>query len=303
MIPLVSADMISRLNRLGEFLRSNLIGQEEVIEAIAGLVQRSCCQMRYDGQPVASTLLLGPTGTGKTNLVELVNEHLFCDASKLIRLDMSEYQNQSSLERLIGSGARGLFGRYFDQSGGYGTLLFDEIEKAAQPVLDILLQILSAGRFTGGDGETLDLTRFIVFATSNIGSRVLMASHADRETIVERTETAVESDMRPEIVGRFDLIASFNKLDHQSMEAIACLHMERCLDLINAKGHELRVSDGVLGYVQRQGYSEKFGARPIRNAAMRILGGAVAGAMLVNGGLPVRGVIEYDRRANKVALV
>jgi ATP-dependent Clp protease ATP-binding subunit ClpC len=105
-----------------------------------------------------------------------------------------------------------------------------------------------------------------------------MASHADRETIVERTETAAEADMRPEIVGRFDLIASFNKLSRQSMEAIARLHMERCLDLINAKGHELRVRDGVLGYVQRQGYSEKFGARPIRNAAMRILGGAVAGA-------------------------
>jgi ATP-dependent Clp protease ATP-binding subunit ClpA len=252
---------------------------------------------------VASALLLGPTGTGKTNLVELVNEHLFGNAEKLIRLDMSEYQNQSALERLIGTGGRGLFGQYYDRAGGYGTLLFDEIEKANQQVLDVLPQILSAGRFTLGDGETLDLTRFIVFATSNIGSRVLLASRADRETIVERTETAVEADMRPEIVGRFDLIASFNKLDHQSMEAIARLHMERCLELINAKGHDLRVGDGVLGYIQRQGYSEKFGARPIRNSAIRILGGAITGAMLGNGGLPVRGVIEYDRRANKCSLV
>jgi ATP-dependent Clp protease ATP-binding subunit ClpA len=92
------------------------------------------------GQPVASTLLLGPTGTGKTRLVELVNECLFGNTGKLIRLDLSEYQNQSSLEQLTGTGGRGLFGQYCDRAGGSGTLLFDEIEKAHQQVLDVLLK-------------------------------------------------------------------------------------------------------------------------------------------------------------------
>jgi ATP-dependent Clp protease ATP-binding subunit ClpA len=300
---LVSSELLDKLNTLGDFLRANLIGQEEVISALSALLRQSFCRMWFDGQPLASALLLGPTGTGKTALAELCNQHLFGGTEKLIRLDMSEYQTQAGLERLIGNKDGGLFGYYHQKAGASGTLLFDEIEKAEPRVLDILLQILSAGRFTLGNGTTLDLSRFVVFATSNIGSRVLMASrHADRETIVERTETAVEADMRPEIVGRFDLIAAFNKFDHDSLTLIAKLHMEKCLRLINSRGHELSVGEGVCGFIQRQGFSEKFGARPIRNSAMRILGGVVTDAMLSNGCRPVRGSVEYDRRANKCSL-
>lgn len=299
---LISPEIISRLNTLEPFLLSHLIGQAEVIRDAASLVQQSFCGMWFNGQPLASMLLLGPTGTGKTALAELCNAHLFGAPEKLIRFDMSEFQTQSALERLIGED-RGLFGHYYDRSQGSGTLLFDEIEKADSRVLDILLQILSAGRFTLGNGETLDLSRFIVFATSNIGSRVLMGSrNTDRETIISRTETAVESDMRPETVARFDLVLSFNKLSYDDLTAIAALHMQKALDRINKVGHEISVADGVLGYIQRKGYSEKFGARPIRNSAMRVLGGVVKDAMLVNGGLPVHGVVEYDRRANKCFL-
>ena len=98
----------------------------------------------------------------------------------------------------------------------------------------------------------------------------------------------------PELVGRFDLIACFNKLDYESLKGIARLHMDKCLQKINALGHQLAIGDGVLGYIQRQGYSEKFGARPVRNAAMRILGGATVlgiGLMIarLSGALPRRG--------------
>jgi len=299
---LISTALIERLSTLGEFLSSHLIGQAEVIADITDLLQQSFCGAWFSEQPLASILLLGPTGVGKTALAELCNEHLFGSSEKLIRLDMSEFQNQSALERLIGNRVadRGLFGHYYDRSQGSGTLLFDEIEKAEPQILDILLQILSAGRFTLGNGETLDLSRYVVFATSNIGSRVLMGSrNTDRETVVGRTLTAVEADMRPELVGRFDLIACFNKLDYQSLKAIARLHMDKCLQKINALGHQLAIGDGVLGCILRQGYSEKFGARPVRNAAMRILGGAIKNEMLTNGGGPVCGVLEYDRRANR----
>jgi len=299
---LISPTLLERLSTLKEFLSANLIGQSEVIADITDMLQQSFCDAWFAGQPLASVLLLGPTGVGKTALAEFSNEHLFEEPEKLVRLDMSEFMSPTALERLIGNrvGERGLFGHYYDRSQGSGTILFDEIEKAEPRILDILLQILSAGRFTLGDGETLNLSRYVVFATSNIGSRVLMGSrNTDRETVVARTLTAVEADMRPELVARFDLIACFNKVDYESLKAIAKLHMDKCLAAINAKGHQLAIGDGVLGYIQRCGYSEKFGARPVRNAAMRILGGAIKNDMLSNGGRPVCGILQYDRRANR----
>jgi ATP-dependent Clp protease ATP-binding subunit ClpA len=296
-------ELIRRMTTLEDVLRSNLIAQDEVITSVSALLRQSFCRLWFDGQPLASALLLGPTGTGKTLLAELCNDHLFGSRAALIRLDMSEFQTNAGLERLIGDKDGGLFRHYYERAGGEGTLLFDEIEKAEPRVLDILLQILSAGRFTIGDGTTLDLSKFVVFATSNIGARVLMASRStDRETIVERTETAVEADMRPEIVGRFDLICAFNKFSYDDLTLIAKLHMDKCLALINSRGHELSVGDGVLGFIQRAGYSEKFGARPIRNAAMRTLGGIVTDAIMASGGRPVNGVIEYNRRANQCFL-
>ncbi|MBV8228288.1 MAG: ATP-dependent Clp protease ATP-binding subunit [Verrucomicrobia bacterium] len=298
---LISPTRLEKLRELGEFLSSHLIGQAEVISEVTDLLQQSFCGMWFENQPLASVLLLGPTGTGKTALAELCTEHLFGNG-KLIRLDMSEYMNGSALERLIGNriGDRGLFGHYFDRCAGEGTILFDEIEKAEPRIVDILLQILSAGRFSLANGETLNLTRFMVFVTSNIGAQVLMGSRStDRETIVMRTETSLQADMRPEIVARFDLIASFNKLSYQDLMRIAELHMEKALAKINVRGHQVTVGDGVLGFIQRQGYSEKFGARPVRKAAMRVLGGTVKKAMLANGGGPVCGVLQYDRRANR----
>ncbi len=305
MTPLVPPDLVEKLNTLPGFLRQNLMGQDEPLIEISELLQRSFCGMRFDGQPVANILLLGPTGVGKTSVVELWTEHIFGSLQKLIRLDMSEYQNQSALERLIGNkiGDRGLLGTYYDRAEHSGTLLFDEIEKADVRVLDVLLQILSAGRFTLGNGETLDLSNFIVAATSNIGSVVLMASRStDRETVVRRTGQSVEADMRPEIIARFDLVSTFNKLDYESLKKIAKLHMEKCLGVINGRGHEIDADPSVLTHIQMEGYSEKFGARPTRVAAMRILGAEVSRAMLKNGGRPVKGTIVHHRRTNRCEL-
>jgi ATP-dependent Clp protease ATP-binding subunit ClpA len=306
MTTLVPKELLDKLNGLEGFMRQHLIGQNEVIAEVSSLLRQSFCGMWFDGQPAASLLLLGPTGVGKTNMVELCNEYLFGAPNKLIRLDMSEFQQQSALERLIGNrlGERGLFGFYYDKAEGSGVVLFDEIEKADERVLDILLQILSAGRFTLGNGETLDLSKFIVAATSNIGARVLMVSRStDRETLVRRTHTAVEAIMRPELVARFDLVTSFNKFDFETLNAIAELHMEKCLRIINGRGHEISAGSDVLQHIQREGYSEKFGARPVRSAAMRILGGMVTQEMIRNGGRPVSGTIRHDRRTNTCALV
>lgn len=302
MTSLVSSDLLSRLNTLREFLGANILGQDEVLSDITALIQRSFCGIRFPNSPVASMLFLGPTGVGKTETVLLFTECLFGSDEHLVRLDMSEYMTIDSIGILRGQNKydRGLLGLYTARTGGRGTLLFDEIEKAHPLIMDVFLQILSAGRFTLATGETLDLSNYVVVATSNIGSRVLMESRStDRETIVRRTTQAGTSEMRPETFARFDLHCVFNKLDFLSLKRIGQLHLGKCLGLINSQGHTVECDPSVVEYVQREGYSEKFGARPMQNAAMRIVGDVIAGAMLGNGGGPVTGTIAYDRRTSK----
>ena len=305
MTPIISCALLESLNTLSDHLRRNILGQDEVLEQIVSLLRRSLCGMRYARRPVASMLFLGPTGVGKTEVVNLFTQHLFGSKDKLVRLDMSEFQNQTALGVLMGNqvGERGLLGYYFERSGGSGTLLFDEIEKADRRVLDIFLQILSAGRFTLADGETLDLSGYVVVSTSNIGGRMLMESQTtDRETLVRRTEQAARTEMRPETLARFDLRCVFSKLSYQVQREIAALHVSKALEIVNASGHEIECDPGVVEYVQREGYDEYFGARPMEQAAMRSLGDLVSQEMLAHGGGPVRGVIAHDKRMNRCFL-
>jgi ATP-dependent Clp protease ATP-binding subunit ClpA len=301
---MIGAKVLSRLNTLEEFLTSNILGQNEPLSEIVGLLQRSLCGFRYPARPLASMLVVGPAGVGKTESALLFTEHLF-GPEKLVRLDMSEFMNQSSLAILVGDrvGERGLFGHYYDRSHGSGTLLFDEIEKALPLVMDIFLQILSAGRFTLATGETLDLSNYVVVATTNIGSRLLMESRStDRETLVRRTLQAGTSELRPETYARFDLHCVFNKLGYEVLKEIAAVHLEKCLALINSQGHSISVGPGVLEYIQREGYSEKFGARPMQNTAMRVLGSVVASEMLNDSCGPVEGSVVYDPVSNRCFL-
>jgi len=300
------SDSLEKLRSLRSVLESRIIGQREALNDITALLSRALCGCRYPGRPIASMLFLGPTGVGKTETARIFTEHLFGEESKLVRLDMSEYMTLYSIDILRGShqSERGLFGHYYDRSSGSGTLLFDEIEKAHPLIMDLFLQILSAARLTLATGETLDLSNYIVIATSNIGSRMLMESRSnDRETVVRRTLRAGRNEMRPEIFARFDLPCVFNKLDYQSLNKIGELHLAKCLSLINDQGHDIKCEPGVVEYVQREGYSEHFGARPIENAAMRILGDVVSAEMLKNGGRRVAGSIAYDCPTNRCFLV
>src|ERR1700738_5061996 len=271
--PLIPSEMIGRLATLPDFLRSNILGQDEVLHEICGLLARSFCELRCPQRPIASMLYLGPTGVGKTETALLFTEHLYGDKNKLQRLDMSEYMVEDSIKVLRGASIheRGILGMLYDRSGGSGTLLFDEIEKAHKEILDVFLQILSAGRFTLANGETL----------------------------VTRTEQAGAREMRVETFGRFDLRCVFNKLSYETLKKIGQLHTDKCLGIINGKGHELSYAPGVVEYIQEKGYSEHFGARPMLNAAMRVLGDPVAEQMLINGGWAVRGINNHQTRSKK----
>ena len=295
----MTTDRISELNSLGQFLTENILGQTEPLTEITELVQRSFLNLRFPNRPVCSMLLAGPTGVGKTETVNLLCQHFTPYRDQLVRLDMSEFQNQNALGLLIGNqvGERGLLGHYYSKNGGNGVLLFDEIEKAHPLIMDVFLQILSAARFTLANGETLDLSNYVVVATTNIGSRMLMESKStDRETIVKRALRAITSEMRPEIFGRFNLVTVFNSLDLETLRRIGEYQVSKVTGLINALGHKITVDKSAVAAVQRAGYSEKFGARPMQEMAMAIIGSVVAGAVLKSGGQHVRGRIVYDER-------
>jgi ATP-dependent Clp protease ATP-binding subunit ClpA len=291
---------------MDSYLAGQILGQGEVIAQVTELLQRSLCGIRLPRRPVASMLFLGPTGVGKTETAELLTERLFESREKLIRLDMSEYMTIDSIDILRGANMTedGILGRYYDRTEGAGVILFDEIEKGHRLILDLLLQILSAARFTTAAGRTLDLRGYVVIATSNIGSEMLMESRTrDRETLVRRTVQAATQDMRPEIYARFDAVCVFNRLSDEVLEEIAKLHLERCLEIVRALGHEINLSAGVLEYVLREGWSPEFGARPLQQAALRALGSAIVPRLLEGEGRRVTGRIEYDRRKNRCELV
>jgi ATP-dependent Clp protease ATP-binding subunit ClpA len=296
--------LAERLRALPDVLRQNILGQEEVISEAVALLRRSMLGVRLPDRPRASMLFCGGTGTGKTELCRLIARHLFGSLGKLGRIDMSEC-SQSGVGTLIGSSLndRGMLGLCVQQTAGEGVLLFDEIEKADSLTLDLFLQILSAARVTLANGETLDLRNYIVIATSNLGSRVLMESKTmDRAMIVRRTLSSVLDYMRPEIYRRFELKCVFNRLGFETLQQIAELHLGKTLELLNAQGHDIRCSEEVASHVRRTGYSEEFGAGPIENAALDILGEVVSQEMLVNGGRPVRGTIMFDQPKRQCVL-
>ena len=153
---------------------------------------------------------------------------------------------------------------------------------------------------TNAAGETCDLSKYVVVATSNIGSRMLMESRvSDRETVVRRTVQAGTSEMRPETFARFDLTCIFNKLDYETLRKLGELHVGKCLKIIAGQGHNIEVEPGMIEHVQREGYSEEFGTRPMQNAAMRILGDVASAQMLKTADMPC--VERYAMTAGRIS--
>jgi len=197
--------------------------------------------------------------------------------------------------RLLGhNGEEGLFGLNYDRVDGSGTLLFDEIEKAHERVLDLFLQLLSAARITLGSGRVLNLEKFYVAATSNIGSPLLIGSKTNvRETLVRRVIQEARDQMRPEIFDRFDRVLVFNRLSYEVQIEVGRLHLQWEIEAQERRGHKVTECDAeALKAIVRNGYSEKQGARRMRNAAREAVQEAIREALLSGG--ETRGRLEYN---------
>jgi ATP-dependent Clp protease ATP-binding subunit ClpA len=296
----VDPQKVALVRGLPEHLANNIRGQPEALSLVTSVLTRGQLGFANPRRPKGSFLFIGPTGVGKTETANVFTQLLFGCAP--IRYDMSEYQLQKSVDKLIGENAddRGLLGRALS-GRSCGTLLFDEIEKAHPLVLDLFLQVLEDGRITLATGEMLDLTGFYIVFTSNIGSREVMGMASPPFSSVKRTVLMRASQqLRPELYGRISEKVVFARLDFATQREI-CEHMiaaeqARLLTL----GHDLTLAPPAVEFLIREGYHKTLGARPLRGAIERYVQDAVAAALLA--GRSASGQIDVSATRDRLEL-
>ncbi|WP_245851965.1 ATP-dependent Clp protease ATP-binding subunit [Mobilicoccus massiliensis] len=261
-----------RLLRLEDHLHERIIGQDDAVTAIAEAVRAARAGLADPDQPDGSFLFLGPTGVGKTELARALAGALFGDDDRMIRFDMSEFQEKHTISRLLGA-PPGYVG--YEEAGQlteavrrrpYSIVLFDEIEKAHPDLFNALLQVLDAGRLTDGQGRTIDFTHTVIIMTSNIGSQRILAAGGDVESIRDQLMSDLQNHFRPEFLNRIDDIIIFHGLDKEQLHAIVGLRVEELRRRLAGQGVHLEVTPEAVDHLADVGYSPEFGARPLRRA-------------------------------------
>ena len=287
----VQENELKKLANLEDVLKRHIIGQDEAVSAISAAIRRSRVQISPRRHP-ASFIFVGPTGTGKTELVRVLSQELFDTPETLIRLDMSEFMEKHSVSKIIGS-PPGYVG--YDEAGQltekirrkpYSVVLFDEIEKAHPDVMNILLQILDDGRITDAQGRNINFENTVIIMTTNAGSNTksgslgFVGSATDKDR--ERAMKALNDFLRPEFINRVDEIICFNKLTEENFRSIAALMLGEVRDLMREKGMELSWDESVIDYLVKKSYSLTYGARNLRRTIQKDIEDAMA-AVIVDG--------------------
>ncbi|MBG0850803.1 ATP-dependent Clp protease ATP-binding subunit [Streptomyces spinoverrucosus] len=276
-----------RLMKLEEHLHERVVGQDEAITAVARAVRRARAGMSDPNRPVGSFLFLGPTGVGKTELARALAAALFGDENRMIRLDMSEFQERHTVSRLIGA-PPGYVGH--EEAGQlteavrrqpYAVLLLDEVEKAHPDVFNTLLQLLDDGRLTDAQGRTVDFKNTVVIMTSNIGAdRILAAGVDDYAKVRESVMPVLNEHFRPEFLNRIDEIIVFRGLDRSQLRQIVELLLEHTRRRLHAQDVSLEVTDAAADLLAHLGHQPDFGARPLRRTIQRELDDRLADLLL-----------------------
>ncbi|HEY5695780.1 MAG TPA: ATP-dependent Clp protease ATP-binding subunit [Candidatus Saccharimonadales bacterium] len=291
------------LRRLEKHLGKFIIGQEEAVEKVARAIRRSRSGVASNHRPIGSFVFMGPTGVGKTELARVLAREVFGSNDALVKIDMSEFGERHTTSRLLGAPA----GYVGYEDGGkltdkirrqpYSVVLFDEIEKAHPDVFQLLLQLLEDGKLTDAKGHTVDFSNTIIILTSNLGADKMMKEsslgfHAtgkasDKARLDEAhaenaaaAEEALSRMMRPELINRFDAIVTFRALTPNEVAKIFDNLVDELSGRLVRKGIHLVVKPSAKRLLIEKGYSEKFGARPLRRALQDELEHQIADGIL-----------------------
>lgn len=275
-----------RLLGLEEHLHQRVIGQDEAVRAVSDAVLRSRAGLASPDRPIGSFLFLGPTGVGKTELARALAEALFGSEDRMVRLDMSEYQERHTVSRLVGA-PPGYVGH--EEAGQltevvrrhpYSLLLLDEVEKAHPDVFNILLQVLDDGRLTDSQGRTVDFSNTVIVMTSNLGSEAITrrgatlgfatgGAEADEEARREQILRPLREHFRPEFLNRIDEVVVFRQLTAVELRQITDLLLEGTRRGLRGQGVTVEFTDAAVDWLAQRGHQPDYGARPLRRTIQR----------------------------------
>ena len=301
---------MDKLKNLEDQLHLRVIGQDDAVSAVAAAVRRSRAGLADPNKPLGSFFFLGPTGVGKTELAKALAELLFDDERSLIRIDMSEYMEKFSVQRLIGA-PPGYVG--YDEGGQlteavrrhpYSVILLDEMEKAHPDVFNILLQVLDDGRLTDGQGRVVSFKNTIIIMTSNVGSQFIAGAGEEGLTEESRKQVmeALRSSFRPEFLNRIDDVVVFQPLGLEDIERIVDIQLKDVRSRLANERMTLELSEAAKQSLALDGLDPVYGARPLKRLIQRRVVDQVANLIIageLHEGDTV--LVDTDENGNLIA--
>ncbi len=308
-----------RLLKLEETLHNRVIGQSDAVVSLAKSIRRARVGLKAPNRPIGSFIFCGPTGVGKTELAKALAEAVFGSEDNMVRVDMSEYMEKHATSKLIGS-PPGYVG--YDDGGNvceiirkkpYSVVLFDEIEKAHPDVFNIMLQILDDGRLTDSKGRHINFKNTIIIMTSNVGASMITntqklgfsVSGDDKKDRYEKLKETVNEELkkafRPEFLNRVDDIIVFAHLNQQEIRQIVDLMLKDLFKRLSERELTIDVTDAAKDYLAKEGYSETYGARPLRRVIQKKVEDVLAEEIL-SGNYKPHDKLIMDCKDNKIII-
>ncbi|MGO5205303.1 ATP-dependent chaperone ClpB [Parolsenella catena] len=295
---------VEKLQNLEAELHKRVVGQDAAVNAVAAAVRRSRAGLADPNRPLGSFFFLGPTGVGKTELAKALADYLFDDERALVRIDMSEYMEKFSVQRLIGA-PPGYVG--YDEGGQlteavrrrpYSVILMDEMEKAHPDVFNILLQVLDDGRLTDGQGRVVSFKNTIIIMTSNVGSQAIAAGEQDgasKAEVDKQVNEALRATFKPEFLNRIDDIVVFHPLGLDDIEKIVDIQLKGVRERLDNERISLELTPAAIQALALDGLDPVYGARPLKRLIQRQVVDNVAN-LIIAGELHEGDTVRVDVR-------